>query len=153
MDNLTFGQRLVSFRTKKQLLQKELAEKIGVSATALNYYEKDKTEPNVLTIAALAQALGVTGNDLLGINDSIIYLSEDELQVIDAYRKNLDMQSAVDKLLGLPPRGRPPIEDANVRVFKAAKSKEKTPPGYTDMPKSILDRLKKAKGVSSDDEI
>jgi len=68
LDDSTFGQRLVHFRKIRSLKQKELAEKAGLSATRLNYYEKDKREPNVLTITKLARALGVTGDDLLGTN-------------------------------------------------------------------------------------
>lgn len=68
MEELTFGQRLVLYRIKASLLQKELAEKVGISPTALNYYEKDKREPNVMTIKALSEALNITGDELLGIN-------------------------------------------------------------------------------------
>ena len=67
INDLTFGQRIVVLRKQRGLLQKELAEKIGLSPTALNYYEKDKREPNVAMIKKLSNALGVTGNELLGL--------------------------------------------------------------------------------------
>ena len=46
----TFGKRLVSARNKLNLSQKDLAEKLGITPTRLNYYEKDKREPDISMI-------------------------------------------------------------------------------------------------------
>ena len=62
----TLGERIVSARKKKGLLQKELAEKIGISPTALNYYEKNKRKPNIYLICDIAYELGVTIEYILG---------------------------------------------------------------------------------------
>jgi transcriptional regulator with XRE-family HTH domain len=86
MNELTFGQRIVALRTGKQLLQKELAEKAGISPTALNYYEKDKREPNVMTIKKIANALGISGDELLGINNAADYYTQAEKRVMSAFR-------------------------------------------------------------------
>ena len=49
------------------LTQKQLAENLGISPTRLNYYEKDKREPDVLMIKKIARELEVDPNFLLGI--------------------------------------------------------------------------------------
>lgn len=63
---MTFGERIVYFRESKGLSQKALAELAGITANRLYYYEKDKREPDVETIKAIASALNITGDDLLG---------------------------------------------------------------------------------------
>ena len=63
---MTFGERLVAFRKKCGMTQKKLAEILKITATRLNYWEKDKREPNVEYIRSLATALGVTTDELIG---------------------------------------------------------------------------------------
>lgn len=67
MEFRTFGENLIFFRETKGLKQKELAQLAGITPTALNYYEKNKREPNVLIIKTIAKILGITGDELLGI--------------------------------------------------------------------------------------
>lgn len=62
----TFGQRLVASREKRNLSQKELAEKLGITPTRLNYWEKDKREPAIEMIKAIAQVLDVDTDYLIG---------------------------------------------------------------------------------------
>lgn len=64
---MTFGERLRRFRKENGMTQEHLANCIGVAKTTITGYEKNSREPNVIRIAKLAEALGVTGNDLLGI--------------------------------------------------------------------------------------
>jgi len=63
----SLGERITYYRKITGMRQKELAALTGISASALNYYEKDKREPNVLTLTKLAKALNITGDTLLGI--------------------------------------------------------------------------------------
>lgn len=65
---MTFGEKLSYYMSKAGMTQKQLAEAIGVTPTRLNYWVKDKREPDVFYIKALAKALGVTGSELLGID-------------------------------------------------------------------------------------
>lgn len=62
----TLGQRIVSAREKKGLKQNELAKKLGITPTRLNYYEKDKREPDVMMLKKIAYVLNVDPNYLLG---------------------------------------------------------------------------------------
>ena len=75
---MTFGERLAMYIEKAGMSQKQLAEAIEVTPTRLNYWVKDKREPDVFYIKALAKALGVTGDDLLGTHheqSDILYIS------------------------------------------------------------------------------
>ena len=63
---MTFGERIVYFREKKGMSQKALAEKVGITANRLYYYEKDKRQPDVELIKSIAAALNISGDDLLG---------------------------------------------------------------------------------------
>lgn len=63
---MTFGQRLVKTREKAGLNQRQLAALLGITPTRLNYWEKDKRQPDVEMIKALASALDVTADYLIG---------------------------------------------------------------------------------------
>jgi len=63
----TLGQRITYYRKKIGISQKELAIAAEIKPAALNYYEKDKREPNVLILIRLVKALNITGGALLGL--------------------------------------------------------------------------------------
>lgn len=63
---VTFGERLEKCIRDSEYTQKELAEKIGVTPVRLNYWVKDKRQPDVPFIRALANALGVSADYLIG---------------------------------------------------------------------------------------
>ena len=85
---LSLGQRITYYRQEAGMRQKDLAAQTGISATALNYYEKDKREPNVLTLIKLAKALKITGNTLLGIEcPEAAACDANEYSLIRYYRK------------------------------------------------------------------
>lgn len=67
---MTFGERLEKCIKESNLTQKELAEKIGITPVRLNYWVKDKRQPDVPYIRELAKALNVSADYLIG-NDSI----------------------------------------------------------------------------------
>lgn len=92
---MTFGERLAEYIAKSGLTQKQLADMIGVTPTRLNYWVKDKREPDVFYIKALAKALEITGDELLGTNhdwneqNGNLDFTMDEIDFIKAFR-NLD---------------------------------------------------------------
>lgn len=62
-----FSQRLKDARSKKQLTQRQLADKIGVSATTLTNYETNKSKvPGADVLVSLSKALDVSIDWLLG---------------------------------------------------------------------------------------
>ena len=99
---MTFGNRLKQAREEKGYNQKQFAGKLGISATRLNYWEKDKREPDVALIKEIASVLNISSDWLIGneLKSSEIVLSEFEKTTIKKYR-TLDGygKKAVDDLL------------------------------------------------------
>lgn len=85
---MTFGERLVKARKMAGLNQKQLAEKINITPTRLNYWEKDKRQPDVGMIKKLAEVLNITGDELLGTHFEISQniVKSDEIEHIKKYR-------------------------------------------------------------------
>lgn len=63
---MTFGERIVFYRGKKKINQKQLAQILGITPTRLNYWEKDKRQPDVAMIKAISDALEVSPDILIG---------------------------------------------------------------------------------------
>lgn len=62
---MTLGERIVFYRRRQNLTQKALAGLMGISPTRLNYWEKDKREPDVRMINQLCRVLDVDPKFLL----------------------------------------------------------------------------------------
>lgn len=62
-----FGQRLVALRKAAGLTQVQLADAAGTSQRAISYYENHASFPPAPALIALAAALGVTTDELLGV--------------------------------------------------------------------------------------
>ena len=65
---MTLGQNIQNARRAQGLSQEALAEKIGVSRQALGKWEKDTALPGLDNLQALAAALGIGVDALLGVN-------------------------------------------------------------------------------------
>lgn len=59
------GANIASYRKRLGLTQVGLAEKLNYSDKAVSKWERAESVPDVLTLAALAEVLGITVNDLL----------------------------------------------------------------------------------------
>lgn len=62
----TFGKRLVYARKKRDMSQKQLAELMGITPTRLNYWEKDKREPDIQMLKKLSEILKFDSDFLIG---------------------------------------------------------------------------------------
>ena len=61
-----FGDILNILRKRDNLTQKELAQKLGISLSAISMYERGKREPDFETLEAIADYFNVNMNFLLG---------------------------------------------------------------------------------------
>ena len=99
---MSFGNRLKQAREGKGYNQKQFAEKLEITATRLNYWEKDKREPDVALIKKIACLLDVSSDWLIGneIKQNEFVLTDFEKQYIKKYR-TLDEygKKAVDLIL------------------------------------------------------
>jgi len=69
---MTFGERILSIRKRLKWSQDELAKKVGTSAPIIGRYERNEIKPAIDTAKAIADALGVTVDFLLGSDDSVM---------------------------------------------------------------------------------
>ena len=65
-----FGDRLLEARKRQHITQIELADKIGMSRSAVGGYEKEGKDASFEALVRIVRALGVTSDYLLGIDDS-----------------------------------------------------------------------------------
>ena len=57
-------------KRKKGLTQKKLAELLEITPTRLNYWEKDKREPDFFMFTKIINILNADANELLGLKQS-----------------------------------------------------------------------------------
>lgn len=95
---MTLGQSIQAARKARGLSQEALAAEIGVSRQALGKWEKDTSLPGVDNLQALAAALGVGVDTLLGTHDAPDGAPADDTSVpgvtLDALRDLLDARDA-----------------------------------------------------------
>jgi transcriptional regulator with XRE-family HTH domain len=63
-----FGRRLIALRKTSGFTQRELAQELGISRRMIAYYEGETQHPPTTILPRLAQALGVSVDDLLNGN-------------------------------------------------------------------------------------
>ena len=59
------GQRIAALRRHLGMSQAELAQRIGVSPSAVGMYEQDRREPSLAAVVTLSDTLGVSVDYLL----------------------------------------------------------------------------------------
>ena len=85
---MTLGEKIVYYRDKRGLTQKALAERMGITPTRLNYWEKDKREPDVKMLNILCRTLEV---------DPKVLLSDEEIEKAPAPSEDSAEASAIEK--------------------------------------------------------
>lgn len=146
MDTQSIGERLKMLRKKANLSVDELSNIIGKDrATVYRYERGDIRKLPFELLEPLAKAFNVTPADIVGIADEDnLILSNEEKQLVLAYRNQPEMKQAVNKLLGIaesPPivqtKAPEPQQTFTVReVARYGQSEEKT------LTKEYLDFIK-----------
>ncbi len=77
----TLGKRILKLLNNKNLTQKELANMVGTTEVSIGRYINDKREPNATMLSAIASALGVTTDYLLGRSSSPKLSRKNELDI------------------------------------------------------------------------
>lgn len=75
------GDRLAELRKDKGLLQKELADLLGVSVQAIGTYERGKHDPDIKLLQKMAEFFDVSADYLLELTDE--YVSYDRNRTFD----------------------------------------------------------------------
>lgn len=156
---------MISLRRKQaKLTIDELVLKSGVAKGTLNKIIGGITkDPGLETVKAIAHALNCTLDDL---DDDLpkksdhhtVSLTNHEFTVIQAYKAQPEMQSPVDKLLGIESASQdenPQNKEEMIRVWAAAMSNPKAGNGYQgagfiEIPKTLADRILNTKDTDED---
>ena len=64
---MSVGERIRISRKAAGLTQKELGQKLGVSASMIGQYETDLRKPKLDTVIKIADALGISTTELLDV--------------------------------------------------------------------------------------
>ena len=65
MDNLKFGNFIKELRKEKNMTQKDLAKKIGLTDKAISKWERGLSFPDITMLGSLAEALDVDVSEIL----------------------------------------------------------------------------------------
>lgn len=79
-------------RKKLGLSQEDLAKKVGVSQKSISKYERGTRRPSYETLTAMANLFNVTidyllNSDKMTPSEELLYVSEDESELVLLYRK------------------------------------------------------------------
>ena len=91
---MTFGERIVYYRKLAGFTQKSLADALEISPTRLNYWEKDKREPDIMMLNRLCAILKVDADVMLGRDENEVQ-REDELS--DSEKEGIKKYRALDE--------------------------------------------------------
>ncbi len=101
MEATDVGKRIKSIRKRNGLTLQELAEKSGVSATAISAIERNVSSPTVTTLASIARALGESISSLLGENEvSFIITRVGNREALATGMRSATLQSLASGLPG-----------------------------------------------------
>lgn len=90
--------RIKELREDRDLLQTEVAKKVGIDQRTLSNYETGKTNPDSYAIIKLAEFFGVTCDYLLGVAERNLTDNSDILKEINDIKKRLnDIQRFLKK--------------------------------------------------------
>ena len=100
---MKFRNRLKELREENKMLQKEVAEKIGVSRYAIVGYETGKREPNFEKLIKLSELFECSTDYLLGISNYRIIKPQghDFLAVIDRAEKDKVTSDDINDIIDL----------------------------------------------------
>ena len=124
--NEIIGKKIKKLREEKQYTQQTLADKVHTSKQNLSRYEKGDVQIPLQMIKEFANIFDVSIDYLFGNTDiknysSITDITVGEKNLINAYRQNKEMQSAVNKLLGISDIETYSIEDDAIEVINNIK--------------------------------
>ena len=91
---MTIGNVIKKYRKNKDMTQEEMASRLGVTASAVNKWEKGNTLPDVALLAPIARLLGITTDELLSFKDE---LTDEEInQYLSKIQKDLESKDFHD---------------------------------------------------------
>lgn len=84
---MSLGERLKQLRKKKKLIQKDIAEMLGIDNTTVSKWESDTYEPDIDNLNKLAEIYGVSVDYLIGNKKSDGAVAEGESEFLKRVRE------------------------------------------------------------------
>jgi len=110
-----FSKRLRLERLKKDITQEELGRAIGVSSSAIGYWERGKREPSMDSLKKLADYFGCTVGYLVGHTNERVPLSKEDPEKVEI----------LNRARNLSPEGWKQFEKALEWIFEVDKDRNK----------------------------
>src|SRR5438874_448093 len=85
--NPNFGKRLLALRKAAGITQVQLASLIGSSQRAISYYENEAGYPPAPVLAAIAKALNVSTDELMGLSRPISKPKAQSPEILRLWKK------------------------------------------------------------------
>jgi transcriptional regulator with XRE-family HTH domain len=98
MRSTTFGKRLSEVRKTKKMSQDELAKNLNVHGAVIGRYERDEVKPSIEMAAAIAEALEVSLDYLVGNTDLLLEKNVIN-KIVDIQKLNTEDRAHVFALL------------------------------------------------------
>lgn len=96
---MVIGDVIKKYRKSKRMTQEEMAACLGVTAPAVNKWERGSTMPDVTLLAPIARLLGITTDELLSFKDE---LTDKEInQYLSNIQKDLESKNFHDVFLSI----------------------------------------------------
>ena len=93
------GNVIKKYRKNKGMTQEEMAARLGVTAPAVNKWEKGNALPDVALLAPIARLLGITTDELLSFKDE---LTDEEInRYLSEVQKDLESKDFYDVFLSV----------------------------------------------------
>lgn len=88
---MQIGEVIRKYRKDKNMTQEEMAKRLGVTAPAVNKWEKGVTQPDIMLLAPIARLLGITLETLLSFHEE---LTQEEITgLVEEVDQRLDDES------------------------------------------------------------
>lgn len=95
-------ERITQIMDTKNLNQSDLCKILGIKDSTFSTWKTRGTDPPAKYILLICEYLGVSVDYLLGrVDEDNLILSNEEKQLVLAYRNQPEMKQAVNKLLGI----------------------------------------------------
>lgn len=137
---IDIGENIREIRKLKGMTQKELGNKLGISQSAINQFENNKTDPKLQTIEKIAIALEVSMYDILKIG----------AEYYQPTGVNLDINIIKNALHSHEAVAETPLDKVTVTALKELleyKETGLTPQDIKEMDKMYLEKCKEVNAL------
>lgn len=115
---MTIGERIRTIRKAKGLTQKDLAVLSGTSEITVRQYETGKRQPRIEQLILIADALGVSSGELIGVDDSPYDKFEEINKILRYANVSYESSDIFDDYYVWPTDSEHPMEDRIEITFK-----------------------------------